>query len=102
MLESPVIINEDDPEEYGEAPPELDWINGIEELLIAVANFSPPLKDRCEILIDALFTKAGEWEEYGERHIAFNEPEPDYEREGGSRYSGGDGSFSVASVFSDL
>lgn len=102
MLESPMINNEDDPEEYGEAPPELDWINGIEELLIAVANFSPPLKDRCENLTDVLFTKAGEWEEYGERYIAFNEPEPDYDREGGGRYSGGDGSFSVASVFSDL
>jgi hypothetical protein len=102
MLESPAIFNEDDPEEYGEESPDLDWTNGIEELLIAVANFSPPLKDRCEILVDALFTKAGEWEEYSERYIAFNEPEPDYDREGGGRQSGGDGSFSVASVFSDL
>jgi hypothetical protein len=102
MLGSPVIKNEDDPEEYGEEPPELDWINGIEELLIAVANFSPSLKDRCENLTGALFTKAGEWEEYGERYIAFNEPEPDYDREGGGRYEGDGETFSVESVFSDL
>ena len=101
-LGSPLVTNEDDPEEYVEEPPELDWISGTEELLIAIANFWPSLKDRCENLTDGLLTKAGEWEEYSERYIAFNEPEPDYEREGGGRYLGGGGAFSVESVFSDL
>jgi hypothetical protein len=102
MLESPVVSNEDDPEEYAEPAPDVDWINGIEELLIMVAKFSPALKKRCESLVDLLFEKAGEWEEYSERHIAFNEPEPDYDREGGGRYSGGGEPFSVEGVFSDL
>jgi hypothetical protein len=102
MLGSPSITNEDDPEEYVEEPPELDWIGGIEDLLIAVANFSPSLKDRCGNLTDGLLTKAGEWEEYSERYIAFNEPEPDYEREGGGRHLGSGGTFSLESVFSDL
>lgn len=101
-LDAPVVSNEDDPHEYEEEPPELEWIDSTEELLIAVANFSPALKLRCESLISSLFEKAGDWEEYSERYTAFNEPEPDYDYEGGGTYSGGGESFNVGSVFSDL
>jgi hypothetical protein len=101
-LDTPVVSNEDDPREYEEAPPELEWINGTEELLIAVANFSPALKQRCENVTSYLFDKASEWDEYGERYTAFNEPEPDYDYEGGRGYSADGESFSVGSVFSDL
>jgi hypothetical protein len=101
-LDAPVVSNEDDPREYEEAPPELEWINGTEELLSAVANFSLALKQRCENVTSCLFDKASEWDEYGERYTAFNEPEPDYDHERGGSYSDGGESFSVGSVFSDL
>jgi hypothetical protein len=102
-LDHPLVSNVDDPSEYEEAPPDLNWLNGLEDVLGAVSASVPALSARCEAVISKLFDKAGEWEEYGERHSAYNEPEPEHDDEGfGSRSGGSDGSFSVASVFTDL
>jgi hypothetical protein len=101
-LGTPEISDVDDPEQYEEAPPELDWISGLEDVLGPIGDFFPTLKERCETVTSLVFDKAGEWEEYGDRHKAFHEPEPDEDYEGGGRYRGEGEAFSVESVFSDL
>lgn len=104
MLGHPLVSNAEDPEEYEEAPPDLDWLSGLEDVVNAIAGEVPALGQRCERVTSDLFDKAGEWEEYSERHKTFYEPEPDDDYEGGGRggYGGGGEPFSVSSVFSDL
>lgn len=99
-LDPPLIHHADDPDEYVEDPPDLEWISGVEEMLLAIADFVPELKERCDSVSSSLYDKATEWEEYGEQHAAFNEPDLEYDRDGG--YGGRAEAFDVASVFDDL
>jgi len=96
-----MIHEEDDPEEYLEAPPDLEWLVTAEAVIRAVERYEPQLADRCEVLPDQLDEKRYEWEEYAERHEAYLNPEPDDDDRYG-RFGESGEVFDINEFFADL
>ncbi len=100
-MEGPTIYEEDDPGEYAEAPPELDWLTSAETVVKAIERFEPELAERCEMLPLQLDEKEYEWREYGERHEAYANPEPDDDDRYGRSTESGE-VFDIGEFFADL
>lgn len=101
-MEGPAIVEEDDPEEYAEAPPDLDWLVTAENVIDAILHFEPELAERCEVLPAQLDERGYEWQEYGERHEAYANPEQDEDDDRYGRFGESGEVFDIGEFFADL
>lgn len=99
--EGPEIHEEDDPSEYSEPPPELDWMVTAESVVAAIERNEPELAEKCELLPAQLDEGRYEWQEYSERREAYANPEPDEDDRYG-RFGESGEVFDIAEFFADL
>ena len=101
-LDSPWIDEEDDPSEYSEPPPNLDWIETAERLSRRIGRLDPELMERVEPLPAKMEEKSLEWQEYGERHEAYAERDLGGGGDYDGRYREDVEVFDIDEFFSDL
>jgi hypothetical protein len=98
----PDVEDDDDPSEYLEAPPDLEWMTTAEGILGKIGELDPQLTDRAASLPGRLDQKASEWQEYGRRHESVSKRErgesDDYEE----RPAVSAEEFDVRGFFADL
>lgn len=100
-VEGPEIEQEEDPSEYSEPPPDLEWMVTAESVVAVIERNEPELAEKCELLPAQLDEGRYEWQEYSERHEAYANPEPDEDDRYG-RFAESGEVFDIAEFFADL
>jgi hypothetical protein len=100
-LETPWIEEEENPSEYTEPPPNLEWIENADYAVTFLRGLDPELAERLEQLPSQMEEKSSEWQDYAERHEAYAERELD-ENGFGGRYREEAEIFDLVEFFSDL
>jgi hypothetical protein len=100
-LGAPEVQSEDDPTEFAEPPPDLEWMVAAERIVGRIEELDPELGERCATLPGQMDSKASRWRDYSDHHESIIKrsrgEDGDYEERGNIAEE-----FDVSAFFVDL